>query len=180
MSGPMALSAAKLLCDVYYAALVDFREARGASHTAKVGVVWTLKNRADRGGWWGTDISEVAVKKWQYSSLTDPNDKQLTVWPVPNDPVFRECLGIAYDVLHGDEPHPFPGADSYFDTSIAAPKWTKDARFCGQVDNLLFYDVDHDHEAVAILAAAPATGGTDFEKALRDFLSGPVGTGSNT
>lgn len=146
MSGPMAKSAAKTLCDVFYLALVIWREARGASLAAQIAVAWSLLNRVQKPGWWGTDISSVATKKWQYSSLAAPGDPQLILWPLLSDPSWLACLGVAYDVLNGVKSNPFPGADSYFDDSISAPKWVATARPCGKVDNLNFYDVDHDYE----------------------------------
>ena len=49
---------------------------------------------------------------------------------------------------HGSQGEPaFPGADSYHDTSIAAPEWTAKARHCGQSGRIRFYDMDHDYEA---------------------------------
>src|SRR6185295_16250998 len=62
-------------------ALTIYREARGEPHEAQIAVAHTVKNRISKPGWWGTDIVSVLTKKWQYSSLTDPNDTQLTTWP---------------------------------------------------------------------------------------------------
>jgi spore germination cell wall hydrolase CwlJ-like protein len=168
----MVLNAAKTLCDLFYLAFTIWREARGVSRAAQIAVGWTLLNRVKRPGWWGTSIDSVSTKRLQYSSLTDPNDKQLTTWPLLTDASWLACLGVAYDILHGEAVNLYPGADSYYDDSIAAPKWTKDAVFCGKIDNLLFYDVDHDHETEAIVAADT---GTDFEKTLRDWLAAPKG-----
>jgi hypothetical protein len=165
----MAINAARMLCDVFYLALVIWREARGASHDAQVAIGWTVMNRVARPGWWGTTIDEISTKRFQFSSLTAPGDPQLVKWPVCSDASWLACLGVAYDILHGDEPTMFPGADSYYDDSIAAPAWTHGATLCGKIDNLNFYDVDHDHEAVALVAAG---GTSDFDNALKAFLEG--------
>jgi len=174
MSGPMATSAAKTITDLFYLAFLVWREARGASTKTQTAIAWSVLNRVARPGWWGSDVASVAAKRWQYSSLTDPDDKQLTTWPKLTDASWLACLGVAYDVLHGEAVNLYPGADSYYDDSIPAPKWTKDAKFCGKIDNVLFYDVDHDHEARAIVAAAAVPGSSDeFVDELRAFLAAP-------
>lgn len=151
MSGPMAHTAAKMVCDVFYLALVVWREARGASREAQVAVAHSVLNRVKRPSWWGKTLDEVVTKKWQYSSMAAPGDPQLILWPRLTDASWLGCLGVAYDVLHGDAPNPIPGADSYYDSSISAPKWATAAAFRGQVDSphgntLRFYDVDGDYE----------------------------------
>ena len=153
MSGPMVLNAAKLLCDMFYLAFVVWREARGASREAKIAVAWSLMDRVEHPGWWGTDISSVATKREQYSSLTHPGDPQLArAWPLLNDASWLECLGVAYDVIHGDAPKQFPTADSYFDSSMPKPPyWADEKYFCGEIksphgNTLRFYNLDHDYE----------------------------------
>lgn len=132
-------------------ALTLWREARGESHEAKIAVAHTVKNRVDNPAWWGTDIISVLVKKWQYSSLTDPNDKQLTSWPKADDNVFEECLGIAELVVRGMYNSPLKGIDSYYDDSLQGdqiPKWATEhpERFVGKIGRLNFYNLDQDSE----------------------------------
>ena len=170
MSGPMAPAAARMVCDVFYLALVVWREVRGASHAAQVAVACSVMNRVKRPGWWGKDVSSVATKKWQYSSLAAPGDPQLILWPVLSDSSWLGSLEVAYDVIHGGEVSPMPGADSYYDDSIPPPKWTKGARLCGKIDNLNFYDVDNDWEAEGMVATVP--GPSDFDAKLAAFLRG--------
>lgn len=172
MSGPMAANAAKTLCDVFYLAMVVWREARGASNAAQIAVASSVMNRVKHPGWWGDSVDAVATKKWQYSSMTDPNDKQLSRWPVVSDPSWLSCLGVAYDVLHGGEPSLLPGADSYYDDSILAPKWATEDKFVGKIDNINFYDTDHDHEAEALVGAALTSGLTQFDLQLAAFIAG--------
>jgi len=136
-------------------ALTLWREARSESHEARVAVAQSVMNRVMRPGWWGHTIDEVLTKKWQYSSLTDPADKQLRFWPLASDALFLDCLEIAQGAMDATLPDLMPGADSYHDTSIAPPYWTAKARRCGQIDRLVFYDVDHDFEAEVIAAKEP-------------------------
>ena len=152
MSGPMAMSAAKSVTDIYYLALVVWREARGASREAQVAVAHSVLNRVARPSWWGKTLDEVVTKKWQYSSIAAPGDPQLILWPRLSDATWLAALGVAYDAIYGSEPNPFPGADSYYDSSLKVPPaWATDVAFVGEVasphgNSLRFYNVDHDFE----------------------------------
>lgn len=132
-------------------ALMIWREARGESHECKIAVAHTVKNRIDHPGWWGKTYAEVIGKKWQYSSLTDPNDKQLTTWPKADDAAFEECLQISQLVVNGTYNSPLKGIDSYYDDSLQGdlkPKWAKEhpERFVGKIGRLNFYNMDCDIE----------------------------------
>jgi len=142
---------AKSICDVFYLALVTWREARGASYEAKVAVAFSVMNRVTRPSWWGHTLGEVVTKKWQYSSIGAPNDPQLLIWPLLSDSSWMECLDIAACVILGQLANPMPGADSYYDSSISAPKWAMSDFYVGQISSphgnaLRFYDVDQDYE----------------------------------
>ncbi len=132
--------------EVSLLSLTLWREARGEGTDALVAVAWCVRNRVERPTWWGHDYVSVLAKRWQFSSLTDPRDRQLTNWPAPEDGSFEKCLQIADGVIAGFFPCPFPGADSYHDASIAPPAWTEKARRCGTIGRLTFYDVDHDYQ----------------------------------
>jgi len=132
-------------------ALTLWREARGESYEVKIAVAHTVKNRLDHPGWWGNDWISVLTKKWQYSSLTDPNDKQLTTWPKSDDASFEECLAIAERVITKFHNSPLKGIDSYYDDSLQGdkiPKWAKEhpERFVGKLGRLNFYNMDCDIE----------------------------------
>lgn len=132
--------------DISFLALAIWREARGESLEGKIAVACSVMNRVERPSWWGTTVLEVVFKKWQYSSLTDPRDAQLTTWPRESAPAWQECLVVADMALkHGVE-NPVPGADSYHDISIPDPYWATPDMFVGQIGRLKFYDVDKDYE----------------------------------
>ena len=132
--------------ELVFLALVAWREARGEPHEAKLGVAFSLMNRVARPSWWGRDVLSVATKKWQYSSLTDPKDRQLTTWPGPAEDAWLECLEIAGHVLEDKVRNPVPGADSYYDISIPPPKWADPACFVGQLGRIRFFDLDKDYQ----------------------------------
>jgi N-acetylmuramoyl-L-alanine amidase len=135
------------ISDVFYLGLVVWREARGEGTECMTAVAHSIMNRVNNPKWWGKDVISVVTKKWQYSSMTDPNDKQLTTWP-GNDPWWEKALQIAANVYDGKTENPVPGADSYFDISIPNPKWAAEANFVRQVGRIKFYNLDNDTELV--------------------------------
>lgn len=126
--------------DTVFLALIIWREARGESTECKEAVAGCILERVRRPGWWGRDIMGVLFKKWQFSSVTDPKDRQLTTWPVPSDPSWLQCLDIADKAVSGKLVHPAPGADSYFDISIIDPIWAVKETFVRKIGRMKFYD----------------------------------------
>jgi len=129
-----------------FMALAIWREARGESIQGQIGVAFSILNRVNRPSWWGKTVMEVLFKKWQYSSLTDPHDPQLTTWP-KDDTAWKQCLQIADNVLSGViTENPVPGADSYVDVTARLQSWMTEDRFVKQIGLLKFYNVDKDVE----------------------------------
>lgn len=124
--------------------LTLWREARGEAYSTRIAVAHTVRNRVTHPKWWGNDYISVLTKKWQYSSMTDPKDRQLTTWPGPSDHEFEECLGIACDVMDDRIANPVKGADSYYDVSIPPPKWATEEKRVGQLGTIVFFNVDGD------------------------------------
>ena len=132
--------------DKTFLALCLWREARGESAKVQSGVAHAVLNRVARPSWWGRDVMGVIFKKWQFSSLTDPHDRQLTTWPASDDRSWQQCLQVAGGAIAGAIPNPVPGADSYYDLSIPPPKWADPQRFVAQLGRIRFYDLDQDYE----------------------------------
>jgi N-acetylmuramoyl-L-alanine amidase len=136
----------KRITEAFLLGLVVWREARGEPPEAKVAVACSVLNRVANPKWWGTDVSTVIGKPFQYSSMTDPHDAQLTKFPTLSDSSWIESLQVAIDVLDGNRCIvPNLGADSYHDKSIAAPSWAKRELMVGQIGGLFFYNTDGDH-----------------------------------
>lgn len=133
-------------CDLTMLALTIWREGRAESYEGKVAIAYSILNRVERPTWWGHTLLEVVTKRWQYSSITDPRDPQLTKWPTSYDKVWLECLGVASGALSHILANPAPGADSYYATYIKAPKWATDDKFVVQIGGHRFYDLDSDVE----------------------------------
>ena len=125
--------------DLVFLALVIWREARGECDECKAAVAGCIMERVRRGGWWGNDVMEVLFRPWQFSSATDPKDRQLTTWPASTELSWMACLRVAACAVSGGLQHPAPGADSYHDISIAPPKWATVDRFVVRIGRLKFY-----------------------------------------
>lgn len=134
--------------DKVFLALVIWREARGESYLCKTAVASSIMNRVSKPSWWGIDLMSVIFKKWQYSSMTDPKDKQLATWPQKYAVDWIECLQAASNAVDGISENLVPGADGYYDTSIPPPKWATPDTFVKQIGRLRFYNLDCDIEAI--------------------------------
>jgi spore germination cell wall hydrolase CwlJ-like protein len=128
-------------------ALVIWRETRGAGAACMAAVGCSIRNRVKKPTWWGKNYIDVITKKWQYSSMAALNDPQLVKYPQAGDTEFDFALRLAADVIIDKTISPFPGADSYFDDSIPAPKWATPETFCGKIGRISFYNLDKDVEA---------------------------------
>jgi len=108
--------------DKTFLALTVWREARGESAQVQAGIAHVILNRVRRPSWWGRDVMSVLFKKWQFSSLTDPRDKQLTTWPTSTDTFLAAVPeNTPATFVDGQITNPVPGADSYYDISIPTP-----------------------------------------------------------
>ena len=125
--------------DLIFLSLCIWREARGQADNVQAGVAYSILNRVKHPGWWGRDVTGVVFAKWQYSSMTDPHDPQLVVWPLSTDTSWQGCMEIAQGVLDGSLPNPVGEADSYYDLSIPAPKWATPQNFVTQLGKIRFH-----------------------------------------
>lgn len=134
-------------------ALMLWREARNQSMQAQEWVVWTVRNRCKTKGWWnrsGTPLGAV-LAPYQYSSITNPRDGQLTKFPcwkanpdgsVSVDQAMLQAMWMTDSVLDAAErDDPTGGADSYYDESIPAPPWANRLKFCGKVGAFHFFRI---------------------------------------
>jgi N-acetylmuramoyl-L-alanine amidase len=124
-----------------FLALVIWREARGEIKDGQTGVAYVILNRVLNPGWWGNNVTSVLFQKWQFSSMTNPKDRQLTTWPREDDIAWQNCLNTANEVLSGRAKNIYPDADSYHDISISPPGWAVTAHYCGQIGRLKFYNI---------------------------------------
>lgn len=114
--------------EVSLLALCIWRESRGQTILAKLGVAWSIRNRVNHPGWWGTDWASVITKRWQFSSMTAPGDVNLVAWPLPVDTSWHASLDAAQQAYSGTGTDPTNGATHYFDQSLDSnpPNWATD------------------------------------------------------
>lgn len=134
------------LVALFVGALTLWREARNQPYQGKLAVAYTIVERTSRPGWWNKNRSGSVVAAvtmpWQYSSITDPHDPQLVLFPREMDADFDECVTAMKAALAGTSPSPVPTADSYYATSMAVPpKWATPERFITQLGDHRFYKV---------------------------------------
>jgi spore germination cell wall hydrolase CwlJ-like protein len=118
------------------------REAPFEPIKTKLAVAQTVMNRVDHPGWWGTTPEEVILAPYQYSTMTAPGDKQLTVWPVSKGAILNECLTVAKAALTIKSPMVVKGADSFYAEGIRPPKWATAEAFVAKLGPLFFYNTD--------------------------------------
>lgn len=124
--------------DRTFLGLLLWRECRGEKREGKEAVAHSVVNRVKNPAW-GDTIQHVAFQRLQYSSLTHHLDPQLTVWPLPDDTSWRECLVIADLVLTGGLISNVGDADSYYDDSIKPPAWATPKNFVTKIGRLNFH-----------------------------------------
>lgn len=99
-------------------------ESRGEPYEGKVAVAWVILNRAEKGGWWGSTISDVCRKPFQFScwNSNDPNSSRLPSITF-SDPAFPDCLKAVGGVLSGNCPDPTNHSTHY---KVSTLPWPKD------------------------------------------------------
>jgi spore germination cell wall hydrolase CwlJ-like protein len=125
--------------DMVFLALCLWRECRNQMPLCRLAVAYVVMTRVSEGGWWGSNTCEVLFHPDQFSSLTAKDDPQLRTWPDSGDKTWADCLWDAQQAYQGRVSNPCPTADSYFDTSIPAPEWAKEAAFIKQIGAIRFY-----------------------------------------
>ncbi len=115
-------------------------EGRDQGYEGLLAIGNVIKNRSDKGGWWGGSIIEVITKDAQFSAwnIGDPNRKKmLTV--TDENPQFAEAVKIAKAIMAGDLADNTGGADHYH-TAAILPYWaTKDMTKTAIIGDHIFY-----------------------------------------
>lgn len=117
-----------------------YGEARGEPEIGKLAVAHVIKNRAERGGWWGTTITEVCKHPWQFScwNENDPNLEKIIAVNA-DDPVAAECLWAALSVVqnkHQDN----TSSSCHYHAVGASPNWAEGKTSIGRIGNHEFFN----------------------------------------
>ncbi|MEH6483045.1 MULTISPECIES: cell wall hydrolase [Pseudomonas] len=117
-------------------------EARSEGTTGMVAVAWVIKNRADKGGWWGNTLEGVCLKKWQFSCWNDgdPNAPYLRGRKTIPPREYMLAREAVVAVLDGHETDPTLGATHYYaPRSVKEPAWAKGATKTTQIGHHIFF-----------------------------------------
>ncbi|HWL80088.1 MAG TPA: cell wall hydrolase [Roseomonas sp.] len=122
-------------------------EARGEGLTGLLAVACVISNRANKPGWWGTDIRSVCTKPWQFScwNPNDPNRPHLESLvrepPVRGqNPVWDKCIMAAQAVFLEGLPDITNGANHYCTKAVAnRTAWAKGQKPVAILGNHQFY-----------------------------------------
>lgn len=131
--------------DIDLLARTLYGEARGESARGIEAVAAVVLNRVakaqERGRyWWGSTITEVCSKPWQFSCWNpdDPNRPKIEMVE-PGTKVFDSCLRIARRAVSGTLNDPTDGATHYHHKSLN-PAWAKGRAPCAEIGKHLFYN----------------------------------------
>ena len=116
-------------------------EARGEGARGMEAVANVMMNRANAGGWWGSDPVGVALKEKQFSAWNkgDPNRAlMLKQYPGGGDRLFDRAWDIAGLALSGALPDKTGGATHYHTRAIH-PYWAASLRKTAEIGNHIFY-----------------------------------------
>lgn len=120
-------------------ALCLYREARGESRDAKIGVKHVILNRLanPKPPYAHCDtIPKVILDPKQFSSFNrlDPNSSFM---PLGIEAVWLSCC----EVVDTDTQDPTGRATHYYSTNIPPPKWADPAKFTVQIGAFRFYEL---------------------------------------
>lgn len=120
----------------WIAALCAWREARGEGRDGIRAVLHVIANRATaRNKSW----AEIVYQRLQFSSMTYPEDPQLTLVPVAPDPAFVDCFEIADTIWNGGDFDLTNGALFYFNPAVVLPTWAASMTKVATVGHHDFY-----------------------------------------
>jgi len=128
------------LTNFYMLALAIYREARGEDQLSKLAVGWVIRNRMEKGGWFGSSYFDVVTKRAQFSSF-NLGEKNSIVFGPPQDPAWRECTQAATDVILSNRADPTNGATFYYDKSLDQhpPLWAREYTHTADVGAFHFF-----------------------------------------
>jgi spore germination cell wall hydrolase CwlJ-like protein len=113
-------------------------EARGESTAGKIGVALTAKTRADHPRWWGRNLREVALYKYQFSCWLDCNEKVIKEAYNHKGQLWIDALRIAEDVASGNVVD-FVGMPTHYHNLSVYPDWASGMKRLAYIGNHVFY-----------------------------------------
>ncbi|MBX3487589.1 MAG: cell wall hydrolase [Candidatus Paracaedibacteraceae bacterium] len=132
--------------DIHILARTIYGEARGEYYRLDGGLASLIaignvvKNRLKQKTWYGSSISEVCQKPYQFSCW-NPNDPNLRlITTTITDPLFDQCMVVAQMILEDRWPDLTKGCDHYHATTLdSLPAWTLKTKPVLKIGRHMFY-----------------------------------------
>eukprot|EP01035_Chromulina_nebulosa_P020447 gene20447-26531_t len=141
--------------DIELMARTIYGEARGeygrvdGGMAALIGVGNVILNRVNLQTWFGRSIRDVCLKPYQFScwNAADANRSKL-IAVTEADAIFKQCLAVAFGVTELRYPDSTKGADHYYSSDIAPPKWAVGAEERVRIGKHRFFKLTHKGEKI--------------------------------
>lgn len=126
--------------DVDVLARTIWGEARGDGWEGMQAVANVVMNRAAIGGWWGSTVKDVCLKRWQFTAweAAPLGNRERMLSVDESNAAFAMALQIAAAAVAGQLPDITGGATHYHNASVS-PKWASSATVSAQVGGHTFY-----------------------------------------
>ena len=117
-------------------------EGGGESIAGMIAVAWVIRNRAEKGGWWGDTLAGVCKHPFQFScwNPNDPNSQIIKDLPVSFHAYRDAVWAVMQAVMVTDKRADPTLGSSHYHTGEVAPKWAKGLAPCIVIGNHLFYN----------------------------------------
>ena len=128
--------------DIDVAARTVHGEARSETIAGMVAVAWVIRNRAEKGGWWGDTLAGVCKHPFQFSCWNhdDPNGILVKNLPVSCHPYRNAVWAVMQAIMEKDKrADPTLGATHYHNSEVE-PKWDKGHAPCIIIGRHLFFN----------------------------------------
>jgi len=96
-------------------------------------VGWVIRNRVEKGGWYGDGYAGVCLNPWQFSCWNEATKGKPTAEMlearvhaaiIPTGPKFALCEAVADYILTAPARHnPLPGVLHYANLKLCSPDW---------------------------------------------------------
>jgi len=129
----------------FVVSLAIWREARGESRAAKRGVYWVIKNRANDKHRWPTDMVDVILQPWQFTSFAQ-KDPNVVKFPKKSDAPGWQAFVECCDVVENPGDDNVSSANFYesypeekLEELRGRASWFAADKLTVQIDHLRFY-----------------------------------------
>jgi|TARA_Y100000310_G_scaffold132889_1_gene131817 spore germination cell wall hydrolase CwlJ-like protein len=115
-------------------------EARGESFAGRVAVAWVIHNRVRIGGWWGSTIGEVVLKRGQFSCWNegDPNRRRM-MQVDRDDRAYVGCVNAVVTTSFLDRADDPTNGATHYHSRFVRPYWAERMTETARIGNHVFY-----------------------------------------